>query len=156
MTSDDDESVINIDSSIDDISMNSGSISNTNANDRQEQRRLVLIKAFSSGDTENFNISTMKSINRAVRLVAIPRIKFLPGSKAFGSFDQPNFSDPSCWVNKVFDRSSNLKNASDKKKAKILTTYKHKIREQFSLHRSGVTSRIKVEFRKGKNLIKKE
>ena len=123
----------------------------TFVNDPEDKRRLMLIKGYSSGSMEKYNNSTMRSINRAVRLVAIPRIKFLPTSKAFGSFEQPDFADPNCWVNKVFDRLNNLKNASDKKKAAIWMTYRNKIREQFSLHRSSVTSKMKHEFVIGKN-----
>ena len=133
-----------------DHSMEEIELPNTNMRDKIEVRRMVLIKTFSLGNTEKYNNSTMKSINRAVRLVAIPRIRFWPTSKVFGSFEQPDFSDPNCWVNKVFDKLSNLKNASDKKKAAIWMTYRNKVKEQFSLHRSAVTSKIKNEFKKGK------
>ena len=118
--------------------------------DDRNKRKAALIQGYCSGSVTNFNSTTMKSINREVRRIAIPAIKFLSTSKTFGSFDQPDFSDPKCWVNKVFNNLSGIKNASDKKKAAIWTTYKNKVREQFSLHRSGVTIKIKTTMVKGK------
>ena len=94
----------------------------------------------------------MRSLTRAVCLVILPKVKFLAGGKGFGSFEQPDFTNPSCWVNKVFDRMPHLKNASDKMKAEIWMTYHSKIKEQFSLHRSGVTLRIKKAFMAGEYL----
>ena len=64
-------------------------------------------------------------------------------------FEQPDFSNQNCWANKVFDRIGNLKHASDSKKAEVWMTYRAKIKEQFSLHRSSVTLKIKNVFIKG-------
>ena len=115
--------------------------------DDAESRKLTLIQQYSRGkSTSIINESTMKSLTRAIRLVIIPKLKFLPGSRGFGSFEQPDFTHLNCWVNKVFDRIANLKNASDKKKADVWMTYRNKIKEQFSLHRSGVTLKIKCSF----------
>ena len=115
--------------------------------DDAESRKLTLIQQYSRGkSTSIINESTMKSLTRAIRLVIIPKLKFLPGSRGFGSFEQPDFTHPNCWVNKVFDRIANLKNASDKKKADVWMTYRNKIKEQFSLHRSSVTLKIKNAF----------
>ena len=119
--------------------------------DDPEVRKMNLIRQYSIGrSTMSLNESTMKSITRAIRLVIIPKVKFLPGGKGFSSFEQPDFSNPSCWANKVFDRIGNLKNASDTKKAEIWMTYRAKIKEQFSLHRSSITLKIKNAFIKGK------
>ena len=119
--------------------------------DERERRKLTLIKQYSRGKSTNvMNDATMKSLTRAIRLVIIPKVKFLPGGRGFGSFEQPDFTHPNCWVNKVFDRIANLKNASDKKKADVWMTYRNKIKEQFSLHRSGVTLKIKSSFCNGK------
>ena len=115
--------------------------------DDAESRKLTLIQQYSRGkSTSIINESTMKSLTRAIRLVIIPKLKFLPGSRGFGSFEQPDFTHPNCWVNKVFDRIANLKNASDKKKADVWMTYRNKIKEQFSLHRSSVPLKIKNAF----------
>ena len=116
----------------------------------RDQRKMVLIQKYSDGKTMSFNKSTLQSINRAVRKVLLPRMKFLSDSKCFGSFEQPDFSDPNCWVHRVFNELSTLKNAPDKKKAEIWMTYRSKLKEQFSLHRSSITSQIKLNFVKGK------
>lgn len=122
--------------------------------DDAEARKLTLIQQYARGKSSNIiNEATMKSLTRAIRLVIIPKVKFLPGGKGFGSFEQPDFTHPNCWVNKVFNRISNLKNASDKKKADVWMTYRTKIKEQFSLHRSGVTLKIKTAFCNGMLII---
>ena len=122
--------------------------------DDTEARKLTLIQQYARGKSTNIiNEATMKSLTRAVRLVIIPKVKFLPGGKGFGSFEQPDFTHPNCWVNKVFNRIANLKNASDKKKADVLMTYRTKIKEQFSLHRAGVTMKIKAAFCNGMFII---
>ena len=119
--------------------------------DEADVRKRTLIQQYAKGrPTIAINDSTLRSLTRAIRLVIIPKVKFLPGLKGFGSFEQPDFTHPNCWVNKVFDRIANLKNASDKKKADIWMAYRSKIKEQFSLHRSGVTLKIKNSFLKGK------
>ena len=122
--------------------------------DDAEARKLTLIQQYSRGKSSNIiNEATMKSLTRAIRLVIIPKVKFLPGGRGFGSFEQPDFTHPNCWVNKVFDRIANLKNASNKKKADVWMTYRTKIKEQFSLHRSGVTLKIKAAFCDGKLIV---
>ena len=122
--------------------------------DDTEARKLTLIQQYARGKSTNIiNEATMKSLTRAVRLVIIPKVKFLPGGKGFGSFEQPDFTHPNCWVNKVFNRIANLKNASDKKKADVWMTYCTKIKEQFSLHRAGVTMKIKAAFCNGMFII---
>ena len=124
--------------------------SDTVSTDDPELRKLNLIKQYANGrSTMTINESTMKSITRAIRLVIIPKVKFLPGGKAFGSFEQPDFSHPNCWANKVFDRIGNLKDASDSKKAEVWMAYRSKIKEQFSLHRSSITLKIKNAFIEG-------
>ena len=125
--------------------------SDTFSGDDTEVRKMTLIQQYARGrPTTNLNEATMRSITKAIRLVIIPKVKFLPGGTRFGSFHQPDFTDPNCWVNKVYDRIANLKNASDRKKADIWMTYRNKIREQFSLHRSGITIKIKKAFLQGK------
>ena len=122
--------------------------------DDAEARKLTLIQQYARGKPTNIiNEATMRSLTRAIRLVIIPKVKFLPGGKGFGSFEQPDFTNPNCWVNKVFDRIANLKNASDKKKADVWMTYRTKIKEQFSLHRSGITLKIKAAFCNGMFII---
>ena len=128
--------------------------SDTFDGDDTEVWKMTLIQQYARGrPTTNLNESTMRSITRTIRLVIIPKVKFLPGGTGFGSFDQPDFSHPNCWANKVNDRIANLKHASDRKKADIWMTYRNKIKEEFSLHRSGTTLKIKKAFLKGEWLM---
>ena len=128
--------------------------SDTFDGDDTEVWKMTLIQQYARGrPTTNLNESTMRSITRTIRLVIIPKVKFLLGGTGFGSFHQPDFTNPNCWVNKVYDRIANLKNASDRKKADIWMTYRNKIKEQFSLHCSGTTLKIKKAFLKGEWLM---
>ena len=116
---------------------------------QRETKRLKLIEKYGSNPALSTNKSTLTSINRAVRRVLLPRMKFLSTSKSFGSFDQPDFTDPNCWIHKVFAQLGSFKDASDGKKAEVWMTYRAKIREQFGLHRSAVTLGLKKTFIKG-------
>ena len=116
----------------------------------KERRKMRLIEKYSTGKTSEYSKSTMQSINSAVRKVLIPRMKFVSTQKHFGQFEQPDFSDESCWVHRVFDQLGNLKRANDMVKAEIWMTYRNKVKEQFSLHRSMVTNQLKKTLIKGK------
>ena len=116
----------------------------------RERRKMKLIEKYSTGRTTEYSKSTMQSINSAVRKVLIPRMKFVSTQKHFGHFEQPDFSDESCWVHRVFDQLGNLKRANDMVKAEIWMTYRHKVKEQFSLHRSMVTNQLKTSLIKSK------
>lgn len=120
----------------------------------RERRKMALIQKYNTGQVRTqYSKSTMMSLNNAVRKVLIPRMKFVSERKQFGQFDQPDFSDDSCWVHKVFDQLGTLKNANDMVKAEIWMIYRHKIKEQFSIHRANVTNRLKKVVIKGKYLM---
>lgn len=117
----------------------------------RERRKMELIQKYNGGQIyTQFSKSTMMSLNSAVRKVLIPRMKFVSEKKQFGQFDQPDFSDDNCWVHRVFDQLGTLKNASDNVKAEIWMMYRHKIKEQFSIHRANLTNRLKKVLLKGK------
>ena len=116
-----------------------------------ERRKMLLLEKYGTGKTMDYNKSTLQSFNRAVRKVLLPRMKFVSNSKSFATFEQPDFSDSNCWVHRVFDQLGALNNYSDSKKAEIWMTYRNKIKDQFSLHRSNVTTQLKTVFVKGKN-----
>ena len=91
-------------------------------------RKMTLIETYNCGNKVRRNEDTMRRITRAVRKSIIPKVKFISNSNVFGSFDQPDFTQPpNCWANKDFDRIANLKSASEKKKAEIWMTYTAKI-----------------------------
>ena len=129
----------------DDRSTDSASAS-TLTNESQTNR---LLEIYNSGVKRKFHKSTLNSINRAIRKIALPNIKFLPTTKALGGFDMPDLTCDECWVHKIFDEV-NMTNATLLNKAEVWMTYRHKIKEQFGLHRAGVTMNIKKEFVKGK------
>ena len=118
-----------------------------------ERRRMKLVEKYSTGKGTQFQQSTLQTINRVVRAVLIPRMKFIATSKHFGTFEQPDFADETCWVHRVFEQLGSLKNASDFRKAEIWMTYRNGISKQFSLHCSSATSSLKKVFVKGKRLI---
>ena len=78
-----------------------------------ERRRMKLIEKYSTGKGTKFEARTLQSINRVVRSVILPRMKFIATSKHFGSFDQPDFADETCWVHRIFEQLGSLKNASN-------------------------------------------
>ena len=122
----------------------------THEGDDPKKRELNLIEVYSQGVIEPPEETTRITIMNCVRSTIVPNVKFLTSSKAFGSFEQPNFANSECWVNKLFANIPTLARLSDGTKARTWMTYKAKIREQFSLHRSGVTLKIKRKFMEGK------
>ena len=140
---------------------------NTNKNDETEpgtstersepstntvsSRQMHLIKIYSEGNTLKQNDNTLRILTKNLRKYIIPQVKFVTSSKAFGSFEQPDFSDGNCWMNKLFDTIPTMKNATDTMKATVWMTCRSKLKEQFSLHRSNTTLKIKKRFTQGKN-----
>ncbi len=92
----------------------------------------------------------MRTLAKAIRKIIIPQLKFVQSGKLFGSFEHPDFTDQHCWVNKLLDSILQLHAANDTVKAEIWMTYRKGIKEQFSLHRSSVTLKIKRNFFEGK------
>jgi hypothetical protein len=131
-----------------DSSLSSSSVGNVSVD--RDRLKMALIETYGSEQHFDYCKATMHSINSAVRKELVPRMKFVSGKNQFGQFNQPDFSDRNCWVHRVFRRLGNLNSVRDTKKAEIWMTYLKKIREQFSLHRSSVTSRLKTEFENGK------
>ena len=127
----------------------SGSTSSLSSNDSQKGE---LLEIYSSGVKRQFLKSTLDSLNKAIRKIALPNIKFLPTTKALGGFEQPDLTLEDCWVHKIFDEI-NMSRSTLKCKAEVWMTYRHKIREQFGLHRSGVTMKIKKRFTDGKGIM---
>ena len=114
-----------------------------------ESQKGELLEIYSSGAKRQFHKSTLDSINKAIRKIALPKIKFLPTTKALGGFEMPDLSSHECWVHKIFDEI-NMTRSTLKCKAEVWMTYRHKIKEQFGLHRASVTMKIKHMFVKGK------
>ena len=114
-----------------------------------ESQKQDLFQIYQSGVKREFRKSTLQSINKAIRKIALPKIKFLPGSKGLGGYDMPDLTSEDCWVHNIFEEI-NMGNSNMRTKAEIWMTYRNKVREQFGLHRSAVTMKIKKKFIKGK------
>ena len=114
-------------------------------------RQMHLIKIYCDGNSLKQNDNTLRILTKNLRKYIIPQVKFVTSSKAFGSFEQPDFSDGNCWMNKLFDTIPTMKNATDTMKATVWMTCRSKLKEQFSLHRSNTTLKIKKRFTQGKN-----
>ena len=128
-------------------------VPDTNKDSETNHRKMNLIKTYSLGITVPKNEDTTRALTKAVRKLIVPKIKFVGNGKMFGSFEQPDFSHPECWVNKVFSTVPSIDGLSDRKKAEMWMTYRKNVKEQFSLHRSGVTIKIKNKFLNGKRSI---
>ena len=115
------------------------------------RKQMQLIELYGRGSTLIKNENTMRTLTKSLRKVIIPEVKFVQSSKVFGSFEQPDFTEKHCWVNKLFSTIPTLKDATNTLKAEVWMTYKAKLKEQFSLHRSGVTLKIKRKFEQGKS-----
>lgn len=116
-------------------------------------RKLKLVKVYGEGGTLPKNDGTLRTLTRAVRKVILPQMKFVQSGKGFGSFDQPDFTHKNCWANRLFESMPMIHRGTDEQKAMVWMTYRHKIKEQFSLHRSGVSYKIKQNFIKGKCIV---
>ena len=127
------------------------SITSISENEMKEKRRMKLIEKYNVGKPAKFCQSTLTTMNRVVRTVLIPQMKFVSKSKQFGSFEQPDFEDETCWVHKIFDKLGSLKNASNDTKAAIWMQYRNKVKEQIGLHWSTVTKHLKTTFVRGKH-----
>ena len=125
-----------------------GSVSSL-SNDSQKGE---LLEIYNSGVKRQFHKTTLDSLNKAIRKIALPNIKFLPTTKALGGFEQPDLTSEECWVHKIFDEV-NMTRSTLQCKAEVWMTYRHKIREQFGLHRASVTMKIKKTFIRGKGIM---
>lgn len=116
----------------------------------RSKRQMELIRVYSQGTQLLKNDTTLRTLTKSLRKLIIPHVKFVQCSKVFGSFDQPDFTSADCWQNKLFSNIPSLHNARGEMKAQVWMTYRSKLKEQFSLHRSGVTLKIKRKFEEGK------
>ena len=117
-----------------------------------ELQKTELFEIYQSGVKRQFHKSTLQSINKAICKIALPKIKFLPGSKGWGGYDMPDLTSEDCWVHKIFEEI-NMGKSTMRTKAEIWMTYRNKVREQFGLHRSAVTMKIKKKFIHGKKIF---
>ena len=123
----------------------------TTATDLEDRRKMNMIKTYSDGVGHVMCDNTMRNINRVIRCTIISKLKFVDVSNKFGSFNQPDFTNKKSWVSILLSNIPSMDATTDSMKCKLWMTYRHKIREQFSLHRSAVTLKIKRAFVRGKD-----
>ena len=121
----------------------------TNEGSDPLERKALMIETYTEGIGNEKNDNTQRSINEALRGTIIPKKKFVEEGEGFGRFDRPDFRDSKSWVSILFGKIPSLDILSDRMKCKVWITYRKKIKEQFSLHRSAVTLKIQKAFVKG-------
>ena len=127
-----------------------GNISQEDTNEGSDplERKALMIETYTEAIGNEKNDNTQKCINEALRGTIIPK-KFVEEGEGFGRFDRPDFRDSKSWVSILFGKIPNLDLLSDRMKCKVWITYRKKIKEQFSLHRSAVTLKIQKAFVNG-------
>ena len=127
-----------------------GMETDTTAADDSVQRKAVMLDAYSEGVGHPKCNNTQKCINTVLRGAILPKKKFVEEGEAFGRFEKPDFRDENSWVSIMYKKIPSFDMMTDRMKCKVWITYRKKIKEQFSLHRSGVTLRIQHAFIQGK------
>ena len=128
-------------------------LEDTTDKDNETKRKLLMMKVFGEGVGHKATENTQRCINVVVRNTILPKMKFVQSGSAFGLFQRPDFTDRTSWVNVLFGKIPSLNKLSDGMKCKVWITYRAKIKEQFSLHRAGITHKIKLNFIKGEKYI---
>ena len=125
--------------------------SDSTAADDTIKRKAVMIDAYTEGVGHPKCNNTQKCINTVLRAAILPKKKFVDGGEGFGRFEKPDFRDENSWVSKMYKKIPSFDMMTDRMKCMVWITYRKKIKEQFSLHRSLVTLKIQNAFIQGKN-----
>ena len=124
--------------------------SDTTTGDDMLRRKVVMIDAYTEGVGHTKCNNTQKCINTVLRGAILPKKKFVEEGETFGRFEKPDFRDESSWVSIMYKKIPSFEMMTDRMKCKVWITYRKKIKEQFSLHRSAVTLKIQNAFIQGK------
>lgn len=114
-------------------------------------RKALMLDTYTEAIGNERNENTQKCINEALRGTILPKKKFVEEGEGFGRFDRPDFRDAKSWVSILYKKIPSLDLLSDRMKCKVWITYRKKIKEQFSLHRSAITLKIQKAFLDGKS-----
>ena len=117
--------------------------------DKIELRLQVLNHTYNERYKLPFVQQNFDSIKASFKRVIQPQMKFYRVGDGFGSIEKPNFTDPNQWYSRLFADIVTFKDMSDGMKAKTWLTYKSKIKELFSMHRSRMTNAIRSRFIEG-------
>lgn len=128
-----------------------GMENDSTAGDDLVKRKAVMLDAYTEGVGHTKCNNTQKCINTVLRAAILPKKKFVEEGEGFGRFEKPDFRDESSWVSIMYKKIPSFDMMTDRMKCKVWITYRKKIKEQFSLHRSSVTLKIQNAFIHGKN-----
>ena len=121
----------------------------TTAKDSAMARKAVMVNVYSEGIGHIKSENTLRSITSVLRCAILPKKKFVDEGEGFGTFDKHDFRNEKHWATILYKKIPSLDMMSDSVKCKVWITYRKKIKEQFSLHRSAVTLKIKRAFING-------
>ena len=111
-----------------------------------ENLKKMLVKSYSDYKTRNLKRDVTENsakVSKVCREVVWPKVKFAPDS-AFASFSKRSIYD-------MIITNCNLD--EDEDEILFWCSNKDVVKDSLHQHRSNVTSRIKLQFRKGKNYI---
>ena len=114
-------------------------------------RKALMLDTYTEAIGDEKNENTQRCINEALWGTILPKKKFVDEGDGFGRFDRPDFRDSKNWVSILYKKIPSLDLLSDRMKCKVWITYRKKIKEQFSLHRSAITLKIQKAFVDGKS-----
>ena len=129
---------------------NASLLNDTCSTDDPVKRKSVMIETYTEGIGHEKCDNTQKCINTVLRCTILPKKKFVDEGDQFGRFDKPDFRDEKSWISIMYKKIEGLDMMTDRMKCRIWMTYRKKIKEQFSLHRSAVTLKIQKSFIAGK------
>lgn len=109
-----------------------------------------LIKVYAEGEKLAGNAEMEKMVKKNFRAAVLPDLKFIQTGKVFGSFEQPDLTDPNCVAHKLFEMFPAMKNDPDELKARFWMTYRGKLKEIVSTHKAKVTMMMKNRVISGK------
>lgn len=124
-------------------------IYDTVAGDNVAVRLQVLNDTYNNNLKLPFSKENFESIKGSFKRVIQPHMKFFKIGNGFGSVEKPDFTNTNEWYSRLFADIMTFKDMSDSMKAKTWLTYKSKIKELFSSHRSRVTNAIRTRFIEG-------
>ena len=123
----------------------------TTVNNNALERKALMIDVYTEAVGHPKCENTLKCINTVLRCAILPKKKFVDDGEGFGRFNKPDFRNENQWVTILYKKIPSLDMMTDKMKCKVWITYRKKIKEQFSLHRSAVTLKIQKAFIAGKS-----
>lgn len=119
----------------------------------RELRKARLLKAYDTEVKDKIQKNTLAALKDVLRRDIIPKVKFVGGSKSLGSFEKPDFTNPDCWQNQLFNKVPQLSRTNELNRVKLWITYKSRMKMEFGNVRGVVTKKIKGLFMESKSTM---